>query len=366
MHTIRTTAALAVVSGVAVASFATPAGAHPNPTAAAAITHQPAAAAAGFLARQLAGAGKDHLVTTYAGTKYADDGDTADAILSMDAAGVAQSAAKRATAWLEADATNYAYYTGWYPGGLAKLLLVAEAQHVNPAAFGRHDLLALLAADEGAGTDAAPGQFQNPADPGSDSSSVTIQALAVLALSDTTAATGQPDAAAVSFLSGQQCTDGEFQNAIRTDTSSDCTDTGDTDATAYAVQALIAGGDRATARTAVAWLKGHENANGGWPASGSTTSNANSTALAVEALVAAHHNAGAGITWLEKQQFGCGAKAADRGAVAYSGKPTTFNAGEDVRATAQAGAALAGTPLAWVDKQEARAPSPTLSCPKKK
>jgi hypothetical protein len=369
VNTIRITAALAVASGVAVASLAAPAAAHPSAATAAPTTKSPAAAAAGFLARHLVGAHKDHLL--YAGTTYTDDGGTADAILSMDAAGYAQAAAGRATKWLESDAANYAYGKatgsgpdGWYPGAVAKLLLVAEAQHVNPKKFGGTDLTADLIGDEGAGGTPA-GQFQNPADL-TYGQSVLDQALAVLALSDTTAVSGQPDVAAVDFLAGQQCADGEFQDAIRTNTALDCTDTGDTDTTAYAAQALIAGGDRGAAQSAVAWLQSHENANGGWPASGATSSNANSTAIAVEALLAAHKTAGKGIAWLATRQFGCSAKAADRGAIAYTAKSTTYNAGSDVLATTQAGVALAGKPLAWVDKQGAHAATPVLACPKAK
>ena len=146
------------------------------------------------------------------GKSFADDGETADAVLSMDAAGVARTAAKRATKWLENDVANYAGTApDVYPGSAGKLLLVAEAQHVDPRHFGNLDLIQALVADEGAGG-GAPGQYQNPADT-QFSSSVLNQSLAVLALSNTVHAPGEPDAQAVSFLAGQQCANGGFQVA---------------------------------------------------------------------------------------------------------------------------------------------------------
>src|SRR5581483_3581444 len=115
-------------------------------------------------------------------------------------------------------------------------------------------------------------------------SSSLVQALAVLALADTTHAGNAPDAAAVSFLAGQQCANGSFQVATRTGGS--CSGF-DTDTTAYAIQALIAAGDHPAASRALGWLARAQHRNGGWSESGGSP-NANSTAIAVEAQVAAH------------------------------------------------------------------------------
>ena len=226
------------------------------------------------------------------GKTYADDGETADAILSIDAAGVAQQAAKRATKWLEKDATNYAgSMPNIYPGSAAKLLLVAEAQHVNPQSFGSLDLIGAIVGDEGAGG-ASPGEYQNPGDL-TYGSSVLDQSLAVLALANTVDTAGQPSANAVAFLAGQQCTDGAFQIAIRANTSTDCAATDeDVDTTAYAIQALVAAGHRGSVATALHWLGTVRNSDGGWGETKGAKSEANSTAIVLEALVASHQSDG--------------------------------------------------------------------------
>ncbi|HVV75836.1 MAG TPA: hypothetical protein VHC43_07350 [Mycobacteriales bacterium] len=358
MNLIRRSAAIALTSGVAVASLVTPCIGLTG-AANASTTVEPAAAAAGYLARQMAANG-NHLVDLYQGKKYADDGETADAILSMDAAGVAQHEAGLATAWLKKDAASYLGGTApnIYPGSAAKLLLVAEAEHVNPERFGGIDLVGALVGTEGGGG-APSGEYQNPSDT-QYSASVLVQSLAVLALADS-ATTAGPSASAVSFLAGQQCANGAFQVAIRTDTTVACKDSdNDVDTTAYAVQALLAAGSHAAANTAAKWLIAAERSDGGWGETPSAASDADSTALAVEALVAAHRNANPGARWLVRQQEGCKAKAGRRGAVRFQGRK--YSVSTDVRATSQAGAALALTPLGWADKNGAAPSAPTLKC----
>ncbi len=355
MNPIHRSAAIALVSGVAVASLAVPSAAapHTSPT-----TRQPAAAAAGFLARHLVGRHHDHYVDIVGKSKFADDGETADAVLSMDAAGVAQTAAKRATGWLEKDAGNYlgGAVPDIYPGSAAKLLLVANAQHVNPAKFGSIDLIAALVGTEGS-TGAAPGQFQNPGDT-MFSSSVVVQSLAVLALAGS-AGVDQPDANATTFLSDQACPDGGFQVSIRT--AGAACGSEDVDATSYAIQALIASDAKSAVGPAVRWLLKNERADGGWGEQPANRSDANSTAIAVEALVVAHRHAGGGVAWLVKHQEGCRAAPANRGAVRFQGR--TFAATTALRATTQAGAALALRPLNWVDRTGAGSAAPVLGCP---
>src|SRR4051794_34076705 len=100
---IRRTAAIAVASGVAVASLVAPAAAK-TPAPAPATT--PAAKAAVYLANHLVGKHHNHFTGSYDDgmghtITYVNYGETADAILSMDAAGVAQKAAARATSYLE-------------------------------------------------------------------------------------------------------------------------------------------------------------------------------------------------------------------------------------------------------------------------
>lgn len=362
--------ALAAVSAVAVAALSLSASAY---SAAAATAHNTSKAtanessvspigapgAAAYLTRNLAGKHNDHFVDVVGKQRFPDDGETADAVLSLDAAGVAQKAAKRATSWLEGDATSYAGAApDVYPGSAGKLLLVANAQHVDPTSFGGLDLVGALVADEGAGG-AAPGEYQNPGDL-QYGSSVLDQAIAMLALAGASGADGQPDSAAVDFLAGQQCTAGGFQVDIRTDTTTDCT-ADDVDTTAYAVQALLATGDKSAATKAISWLAGVENTDGGWGETPGAKSDSNSTALVIEALVAAHHGDSAAATWLAGRQIGCSAKKGRRGAVRFQGG---YGKATAVRATSQAGVALARMSMGQVDKDGAAAQTPTLSCPR--
>jgi hypothetical protein len=350
LNSISKYAAIVVASGVAVASLAGPAAAKPAPAA-----KTPAAAAAGYLARQLTGKGHDHYTEVFSGTTYSNDGETADGILSMDAAGVAQTAAARATKWLQSDIANYAIASPTdYPGSTGKLLLVAEAQHVNPRSFGGLDLIAALHHSEGAGG-ASAGEFQQ--NPGfSGTSYIVSQALPVLALASLPHS--HADTAAVTFLFKQQCTDGGYQTEIRSHAAHTKCGTEDVDNTSYAVQALIAAGGRPGAvAKGLAFITKAQHANGGF----GKPANANSTALAIQALAAGHKSVTAAEKWLAGQQVGCGGVAANRGAVRYEAK---FDASA-LLATSQAGAALAGKSLAGIDKTGASAATPALACPSK-
>jgi hypothetical protein len=322
-------------------------------------TQNPTAAAAGYLARQLAGKHHDHL-TVKVGTKfYADDGETADAVLSMDAAAVAQSAAKRATKWLETDATNYmGTPPDVYPGSAAKLLLVAEAQHVRPTAFGSVNLVRAITKDEGAGG-APAGEYQNPGDT-QFGASVLNQSLAVLALANTGRTASQPSKHAVSFLLGQECANHGFQLDIRKATKKCAPHKEDVDTTAYAVQALVAAGRTHAAHAPAHWLRRVERSGGGWGEIPGAKPEANSTAIAVEGLIAVRGNNRKGEAWLARHTVGCGAPAARRGAVRYQG---TFEKATAVRATSQAGVALAGVSLTSVDRRGAHPAAPALACP---
>lgn len=367
VNPIQRSAAIALASGVAVASLAAPsaANARPSTTTAAASTN-PAAAAAGWLSRGLQGAHHDHFVDSYVyqGTTYSspDDGETADAVLSMDAAGVGQRAARRATTWLESDAKNYltgsGYTKAYYPGQAGKLLLVAVAQHVSPTSFGGVNLVRTIVKSEGAGKGTHRGQYQNPDDT-AYGSSITLQSLALLGLSAARPSHG-PDHAAKAFLTKQACPNGGFQNGIRT---AKC-GTEDVDATGFAIQALIAtNAKKSVIARAVHWLIKHENSDGGWAETPGTKSDANSTAIATEALIAAQHKVAKAERWLRHQQVGCGGPAANRGAVRFQG--AKFNATTDVRATSQAGVALAKGTLNSVTKHGATAGSPVMSCSRK-
>ncbi|GAA3305442.1 prenyltransferase/squalene oxidase repeat-containing protein [Streptomyces cinereospinus] len=112
------------------------------------------------------------------------------------------------------------------------------------------------------------------------------QSLALLA-QDTAGV--RPAAAAVDWLTGQQCADGSFA-PYRADPAKACDAKTpvDTNMTSAAVQALAAlGGHEAATGKAVAWLKSVQNKDGGWGYTAGGPSDANSTSLAVGALAAA-------------------------------------------------------------------------------
>ena len=176
----------------------------------------------------------------------------------------------------------------------------------------------------------------------------------MIGLADSPSAAGQPDAAAVSFLAAQQCPDGGFPTQILATVTKSCQAPHDVDSTGYAVQALLATGAHTAALKGLAWLTKSEHANGGF----GSPANANSTALAVQALLAGHRSVAKPQAWLRKHQVGCSGRIARRGAVAFE---TTYDASA-LLATSQAGAALAGKPLGWIDRTGARAAAPALSC----
>ncbi|MDI3419923.1 prenyltransferase/squalene oxidase repeat-containing protein [Streptomyces luteolus] len=99
----------------------------------------------------------------------------------------------------------------------------------------------------------------------------------------------KPARKAVDWLTGQQCDSGGFA-AFRADPSEACDAKTqvDSNSTAAAVQALSAlGGQDATVKKAVDWLKSVQNQDGGWGYNPGLPSDANSTGIVVGALVAA-------------------------------------------------------------------------------
>jgi hypothetical protein len=323
----------------------------------------PTLVAAGFLQRELA-AGGHHLSQSFGGTDYPDYGLTLDAILALDAAGAGQTEAAAATQYVADHVTEYigpAFGPGeLYAGATAKSLLAALAQGVDPAAFGGVDLLSSLESLE-AGT----GRFSDQSAYG-DYSNVIGQSLAVLSLHR--AAAG-PDAAAVTFLRAQQCTDGGFRLALDGEACAS-----DPDATAFAIQALVgvAGSSDADVQQALDYLASRQQPDGGVGGAGPTAAtNANSTGLAGQAFLAGGRsaNARAAAGFLTALQYDCAYTATLRGGIAYDGTAFTAQraagsapADQDRRATAQAILALAGTPLTVVTGTGADASAPDLAC----
>jgi hypothetical protein len=319
-------------------------------------TTSPAKAAAGWLARQLGGPNHDHYSVKFGSSSFPDAGETIDGLLAMDAAGVSQTAAQRITRWLQANAKDYATGSGYtpgtyYPGSLAKLLLAAEAQRANVHKFGGLDLVKELKAEE-----QPDGAYTNTGDKTYGSTPVG-QALALIALSHTGSLTSWPDARAIAWLVGQQCGDGGFSSSTQTTPAKTCTDV---DATAYAAQALLTVHSSAAAR-AMRWLSAHRNSDGGYglDTNGRPSSNANSTALAVQARREAGWGVAAPIKWLRNHQIGCSGTSGRRGAVRFAG---SYSYATALRATTQAAQALALRWLGNITRAGATSADPRLKC----
>jgi hypothetical protein len=316
-------------------------------------TRNHAAAAAGWLARQLSGANRDHFSTSFNGTTYVDDGLTADGVLGLDAAHVAQAAAKRMTARLQKDANAYAGTSpNYYPGSLAKLLLVAEAQHVDIHDFGGIDLVAALQGEEN-----QDGLYDDP-DTQYGYESPLTQALAIIALSHTGSASDAPHGKPVKWLVGQQCGDGGFATATSDTPAAKCTDV---DTTGFAAQALLTAGSSTAAHDAISWLRKHRNNDGGWglDVDGKPSSNANSAAVVAQALLQNGSKARGPLRWIIHHQVGCSAKRARRGAIRFA---TGFEHSTALRATSQAVQALGHRWLGHIDNTGAVDAQPRLRC----
>lgn len=327
--------------------------------ASAAETRNRADAGAGWLGRAL---DKDTgVVTGDFGPVY---GQTADVVLALAAAGVGKGKAAKATRALKSHVVDY---TGggdpdeYYAGSFAKLLVVAAARNTDPRSFGgsvRKDLVAELRALECGPTTpgcdlAERGRFSDVSQFG-DFSSVISQSLAVLGLGRTTKRGASR--AAVSYLLSQQCDNGAFPQDLDAATCS-----GSVDATGFAVQALAVvdtRAARAAAQDAGRWLATVQKANGSFAGTGSR--NANSTALAAQALDVLDRTKRRtkAVTFLRKLQARCGAKPAVRGSVRYS----KSSAGDRVLATSQAVPALAGVTLVEVSKAGQQRTLPRFAC----
>ncbi|MDH6138971.1 MULTISPECIES: prenyltransferase/squalene oxidase repeat-containing protein [Kitasatospora] len=191
---------------------------------------------------------------------------------------------------------------------------------------------------------AAPSALYGKSDPTYDG--VYRQSLALLALK----ATGQtPPTAAVDWLKGQQCTDGGWPS-FRADTGTACAAaTEDSNATALAMQALVAlGGHQDAVDKGTGWLKANQNADGSWSYNPGNAGDANSTGLAVSALHAAGvdpktvaKQGKSGVQALTALQLDCKAAADQRGALAYQAAAPGAAPAANALATAQAGLALA-------------------------
>jgi LPXTG-motif cell wall-anchored protein len=342
--------AAALLTLLTVLAVAAPA-AHAAPPA----TDDPAAAAAGWLARQFVDG--DHLETDFGGQSFPDAGLTLDGVLAFAAAGVAGDTAEAAMTWVGQPANLETYVgngtTDSFPGALAKLSLTAQVEGLDPTAFGsgRVDLLARLRA-----LITPSGRFSDKSSfvPYTDFSNGFSQAYAVLTL----ARAGSVPPTAVTFLADAACPGGGFPLDYGKPTC-----TADPDATALAVQALAAAGNGAAATAGVQWLVDHQGADGSFGGGASSQGpNSNSTGLAGQALRSAGATAAANraAAYLRSLQSGCTAAATRRGAIAFDA--SGFDASNAPRATAQAILGLSGPGLLTLDGAGAEPAVPELAC----
>ena len=319
--------------------------------------------AASFLVRELA-AGGGHFV--YDGTDYADIGLTIDAILGLDAAGVGQTQAAASTKYVSDNVVNYIAGgdpTELYAGPTAKTLVLAEAQGIDPTAFGGVNLVASLQSLE---TD--EGRFSDNSQWG-DYSNTFGQSFAVIGLHRAGAG---PSAAAVNYLAAQQCADGGFRLFLGP-AGGECVS--DPDATSMALQGLIAvrGASDPAVQKGLNYLVGIQGTDGGVGGGGPTSDpNANSTGLAAQAFALGGRAAplAAARSYLASLQFTC-FQANLNGAIAYN--PDAYDEAisegsdavvidQDRRSTAQALLGFAGLSYATVSAQDAYASAPAAAC----
>jgi hypothetical protein len=326
----------------------------PSTAAAASVpqTNNAAKAAAGWLAREFTD--KQRIEEFFDGAPGDFPDRTADAVLDFDAAGVAQEYARNATAWLAEPTVLHAFLTGLDGGrsavpAHAQIILVAQAQGVDPASFGGVDVVGELRAMV-----ASSGEF-----PGDD---VANQALAITALHG---AGGAPRSA-VQALLGQQCADGGFAPVFDRPAGSNLCDDSEPLATPYAIQALLTiGHHRAAVRRALDWLQARQDSDGAFR----FMDDDSMTGSAAAALLAGGHHAAAhkAIVFLKSLQAGCASDPVDRGGLAPSPgaavrSGTSFNADTTIRATINAIPALAHADTADVSAEGARQKAPELRC----
>lgn len=208
----------------------------------------------------------------YAGfSATSDPGATADAAVAFAAAGVDPDLVARDGTSIDQFLTSVAAQYGNTTGGAAKLTLAAVAGGLDPRAIGGVDLVAQMQRVY----DAATGLYDQQ---------LFVHAYAILAL---TAADQPVPPAALRALVTRQASNGGWGFTGSTDPSQ-----ADSNTTAVAIEALIAAGDRSNAAVdaGLGYLRAAQTADGSFVyqvgAESPPVGDANSTALAVQALIA--------------------------------------------------------------------------------
>jgi len=305
-----------------------------------------------WLASQFVSDGSGNKYIPVTGTSTPEPSNTMQAALALAAAGVEEATFDDAVDWLKLNVgTTIAPGGTDDPGRIGYLLLVADAAGESATSFGGVNLVTRLDnLRQTTGTDT--GLFGS-ADPTYDGT--FRQSLAILGLR----ANGQSVAStATTWLLGQQCAGGSNADdgGWRSYGGSTCDgDDADSNSTAFAVQALISVSNTTYSgeiADAIGYLDAVQEADAGFAYQPAYASDPNSTALVVQAIVAAGGNP-TSATWQKSSgalnpytsllswQIGCAASASDIGAFASpwsSGSP-------DPLATQQAVWGVAGTPF---------------------
>jgi len=291
----------------------------------------------------------------------ADLSETLQAVLALGAAGVDLHAARAGLSYLEARSAGYITQQGSDgPGQLANLILAAHVLGASPTDFGGTNLVTrLLATEQASGPDA--GRFGTDAQNADYNAGTLDQGLALAAL----AAVGvQPPAAAVRWLVNQQCPNGgwtdpdDVTNPCDPDPIGSAVPDEDTNTTSYVLEGLAAQGalTSAVSTKALSFLTAAQDSDGGWGYSPNTaanpeTSDPDSTALVIQALLASGQSPGSS-TYDKGADTPLSAllsfevtSGPDAGAFSYPGvgSATTGN----LLATDQAAPALAGLTLPY-------------------
>ena len=345
-----------------------PASASPAPVAHAPTSPPTAAqAGAGWLGRQFTG-------SSVSSNGTPNPGSTAQAVLAFAASGVGGRKAQSAINWLKKHFESYVSPGGVDDAGaLSTVILAAQATGVDPTSFGGKkaaDNLVKRLKDSQRTTGSDAGLFGS-SDPSFDGA--FRQGLALMALANAGLKNSVSVSSGLTWLENQQCSDGGWES-YRSDTTTACaapdpnTFSGpDTNSTALAVEGLVAAGGTFNG-SPQSFFEASQNSDGGFGFIGdaSQSPDPDSTGLVIQALVALGNQnnpvftqAGGAtpFTALASFQLGCSAAKAQRGAYVFPGV-----AGPNLLATLQAvpGAAAVAFPLT---AQTLQPGLPKLKCP---
>jgi hypothetical protein len=288
---------------------------------------------------------------------------TANAVLALAATSVDPSGAQAAMTYLESNSTSYIQADGTYaPGPLSLLILDAEAMGVDPTSFDGNLVSRLQATEQATGIDT--GLFGTETQLNNFDAGTFDQGLALAALKS---AGVTADTHALTWLAGQQCSDGGWalpDAATNSCTEDPATFSGpDTNSTSMAVQGLAAQGALTTtiANSALSFIHSAQNSDGGWGYQPTNSSDPDSTGLVIQALLALGQsptgatytvNGQTPVTVLLSFQITTGA---DTGAFYFPGGGTTTG---NVLATYQSTPALANVSFPFAAPT---APAPTVT-----